>query len=92
MAFFKRELSPVERFESALKDKQAARQKLARNDPGWRRLELDPLSEEASIDLMHALGCIGDRAALEKVLDTVRRKDGPIHGMIHPEIIGVNDQ
>ncbi len=25
MAFFKRELSPVERFESALKDKQAAR-------------------------------------------------------------------
>jgi hypothetical protein len=29
MAFFKRELSPVERFESALKHKQAARQKLA---------------------------------------------------------------
>src|SRR6202171_1455354 len=29
MVFFKRELSPVERFESALKDKQAARQKLA---------------------------------------------------------------
>ena len=29
MAFFKRELSPVERFEHALKDKQAARQKLA---------------------------------------------------------------
>ena len=29
MAFFKRELSPVERFESTLKDKQAARQKLA---------------------------------------------------------------
>src|ERR1700676_179588 len=29
MAFFKRQLSPVERFESALKDKQAARQKLA---------------------------------------------------------------
>src|SRR6202140_1490561 len=29
MAFFKRERSPVERFESALKDKQAARQKLA---------------------------------------------------------------
>jgi hypothetical protein len=29
MAFFKRELSPVERFEGALKDKQAARQKLA---------------------------------------------------------------
>ncbi len=29
MAFFKRELSPVERFESALKDKQAARHKLA---------------------------------------------------------------
>ena len=29
MAFFKRELSPVERFESALKDKQGARQKLA---------------------------------------------------------------
>jgi hypothetical protein len=29
MAFFKRELSPVERFESALKEKQAARQKLA---------------------------------------------------------------
>jgi hypothetical protein len=29
MAFFKPELSPVERFESALKDKQAARQKLA---------------------------------------------------------------
>ena len=29
MAFFRRELSPVERFESALKDKQAARQKLA---------------------------------------------------------------
>src|ERR1700720_4676790 len=29
MAFFKRELSPVERFESALKNKQAARQKLA---------------------------------------------------------------
>jgi hypothetical protein len=29
MAFFKRELSPVERFESALKDKHAARQKLA---------------------------------------------------------------
>jgi hypothetical protein len=28
MAFFKRELSPVERFESALKDKQAVRQKL----------------------------------------------------------------
>jgi len=32
MAFFKRELSPVERFESALKEKQAARQKLA---TGW---------------------------------------------------------
>ncbi len=29
MAFFKRELGPVERFERALKDKQAARQKLA---------------------------------------------------------------
>jgi hypothetical protein len=29
MGFFKRELSPVERFERALKDKQAARQKLA---------------------------------------------------------------
>ena len=29
MALFRRELSPVERFESALKDKQAARQKLA---------------------------------------------------------------
>jgi hypothetical protein len=29
MAFFKRKLSPVEHFESALKDKQAARQKLA---------------------------------------------------------------
>jgi len=29
MAFFKRELSPVERFESALKEKQAAWQKLA---------------------------------------------------------------
>lgn len=29
MAFFKRELSPVERFESALKNKQAERQKLA---------------------------------------------------------------
>jgi hypothetical protein len=29
MAFFRRELGPVERFESALKDKQAARQKLA---------------------------------------------------------------
>ena len=29
MAFFRRELSPVERFESALRDKQAARQKLA---------------------------------------------------------------
>src|ERR1700681_906848 len=29
MAFFKRALGPVERFESALKDKQAARQKLA---------------------------------------------------------------
>jgi hypothetical protein len=29
MAFFKREFGPVERFESALKEKQAARQKLA---------------------------------------------------------------
>ena len=29
MAFFKRELSTVERFESALRDKQAARRKLA---------------------------------------------------------------
>jgi hypothetical protein len=29
MAFFKRELTPVERFESALKEKQTARQKLA---------------------------------------------------------------
>jgi len=29
MAFFKRELSPVERFENALREKQAARQKLA---------------------------------------------------------------
>jgi hypothetical protein len=29
MAFFKRELSPIERFESALVDKRAARQKLA---------------------------------------------------------------
>jgi hypothetical protein len=29
MAFFKRELSPVERFEQALKDKQTARRKLA---------------------------------------------------------------
>jgi hypothetical protein len=29
MAFFKRELSPVERFERALKERQAARQKLA---------------------------------------------------------------
>ena len=29
MAFFKRKLDPIERFESALKDKQAARQKLA---------------------------------------------------------------
>ena len=29
MAFFKRELGPIERFENALKDKQVARQKLA---------------------------------------------------------------
>src|SRR5580700_7826028 len=29
MAFFKRDLGPVERFEHALKDKQAARRKLA---------------------------------------------------------------
>src|SRR5437879_13535605 len=29
MAFFKRELGPIERFENALKEKQAARQKLA---------------------------------------------------------------
>ena len=29
MAFFKRELGPVERFEGAMKDKQAARAKLA---------------------------------------------------------------
>ena len=29
MAFFKRELGPVERFESALRDKHAARRKLA---------------------------------------------------------------
>src|SRR5271156_4402773 len=29
MTFFKRELSPIERFESALKDKQAARSTLA---------------------------------------------------------------
>jgi hypothetical protein len=29
MAFFKRELSPIERFETALRDKQGARQKLA---------------------------------------------------------------
>src|SRR5262245_34280175 len=29
MAFFKRELGPIERFENALKDKQAARQRLA---------------------------------------------------------------
>ena len=29
MAFFKRELSPIERFESALRDKQAVRQKMA---------------------------------------------------------------
>ena len=29
MAFFKRELGPVERFEHALKDKQEARRKLA---------------------------------------------------------------
>ena len=28
MAFFKRELSPVERFDAALKEKQAARRKL----------------------------------------------------------------
>jgi len=31
-----------------------------------RRLEFDPLSEEASVDLMCALGCTGDRTALEK--------------------------
>ena len=30
MAFFKRELSPVERFERALKEKQAERQKTGR--------------------------------------------------------------
>src|SRR6476659_377279 len=29
MAFFKRELGPIERFENALKEKQTARQKLA---------------------------------------------------------------
>ena len=29
MAFFKRELSPVERFDAALKEKQAVRRKLA---------------------------------------------------------------
>ena len=29
MAFFKRELNPVERFEAALKEKQAVRRKLA---------------------------------------------------------------
>ena len=29
MAFFKRELGPIERFENALKEKLAARQKLA---------------------------------------------------------------
>jgi len=33
MAFFKRDLSPVERFEQALKDKQAARRKLAERGP-----------------------------------------------------------
>ena len=29
MAFFKRELNPIERFESALTDRQAARSRLA---------------------------------------------------------------
>jgi len=31
-----------------------------------RRVEVDPLSEEASIDLMRALGMTGNRAGVEK--------------------------
>jgi hypothetical protein len=56
MAFFKRELSPVERFQSALKDKQAARQKLAdrlsiaETVLGEKRAEAERLAVAGAVD------------------------------------------
>jgi hypothetical protein len=56
MAFFKRELSPVERFESALKDKQAARQKLAdrlsiaETELGEKRAEAERLAVAGAVN------------------------------------------
>src|SRR5260370_32391379 len=73
MAFFKRELSPVERFESALKDKQAARQKLAdrlsiaETVLGEKRVEAERLAEagatNAQLDRAEAnMRAVEDRA------------------------------
>src|ERR1700738_4258401 len=73
MAFFKRELSPVERFESALKDKQAARQKLAdrlstaETVLGEKRVEAEPLGvargTNAQLDRAEAnMRAVEDRA------------------------------
>jgi hypothetical protein len=56
MAFFKRELSPVERFESALKERQAARQKLAdrlsiaETELGEKRAEAERLAVAGAVN------------------------------------------
>src|SRR6266850_2394758 len=73
MAFFKRQLSPVERFETALKDKQAARQKLAdrlsiaETVLGEKRVEAERLAvagaSNAQLDRAEANMCaVEDRA------------------------------
>src|ERR1700730_11095593 len=51
MAFFKREVSPVERFESALKDKQAARQRVMRPQRVWK--PVGPVRKSAEIERLY---------------------------------------
>ena len=51
MSFFKRELSPIERFEVALKDKLSARQKLAEE---WS--QFTPAQRAHCVQLSHTGG------------------------------------
>ena len=72
--------APRAHFETLYLDalSEAGRLRLKAGDAGSslvyqrRRLELDPLNEEASVDLMRALGSTGDRAAVEKEFERLR--------------------
>ena len=62
MAFFKRELSPVERFEAVLRDKQAARQRLADRLGGAEKIHLQKRAAAERLAVAGAAPARLDRA------------------------------